>query len=313
MLENLFTVENLLSVGGTFLYLFGELFALFIAISFLVALLQIWVSKDRIKRLLTRPHKVENAILGALLGSVTPFCSCSTIPVLVGLFKSGAPFSGAISFLMTSPILNPAIIALLLVFFGPLPTVVYALITFVFAICVGLLLDKLGFSRYVKNVNVSGGCGCEDITWEKLEGTFWQKQWQACKYAVKDAIGLFKGVIGWLLLGAGIGAFIYGFVPTELLENFAGADNLWAIPLAAVIGSPMYIRVETMIPIAGILMDKGVSAGIVIALILGGAGASIPEVSLLNSIFKKQMVVTFVLCIFLVAVGTGFAFTLFSL
>ena len=313
MLENLFTVENLLSVGGTFLYLFGELFALFMAISFLVALLQIWVSKDRIKRLLTRPHKVENAILGALLGSVTPFCSCSTIPVLVGLFKSGAPFSGAISFLMTSPILNPAIIALLLVFFGPLPTVVYALITFVFAICVGLLLDKLGFSRYVKNVNVSGGCGCEDITWEKLEGTFWQKQWQACKYAVKDAIGLFKGVIGWLLLGAGIGAFIYGFVPTELLENFAGADNLWAIPLAAVIGIPMYIRVETMIPIAGILMDKGVSAGIVIALILGGAGASIPEVSLLNSIFKKQMVVTFVLCIFLVAVGTGFAFTLFSL
>lgn len=313
MLENLFTVENLLSVGGTFLYLFGELFALFIAISFLVALLQIWVSKDRIKRLLTRPHKVENAILGALLGSVTPFCSCSTIPVLVGLFKSGAPFSGAISFLMTSPILNPAIIALLLVLFGPLPTVVYALITFVFAICVGLLLDKLGFSRYVKNVNVSGGCGCEDITWEKLEGTFWQKQWQACKYAVKDAIGLFKGVIGWLLLGAGIGAFIYGFVPTELLENFAGADNLWAIPLAAVIGIPMYIRVETMIPIAGILMDKGVSAGIVIALILGGAGASIPEVSLLNSIFKKQMVVTFVLCIFLVAVGTGFAFTLFSL
>lgn len=313
MLENLFTVENLLSVGGTFLYLFGELFALFIAISFLVALLQIWVSKDRIKRLLTRPHKVENAILGALLGSVTPFCSCSTIPVLVGLFKSGAPFSGAISFLMTSPILNPAIIALLLVFFGPLPTVVYALITFVFAICVGLLLDKLGFSRYVKNVNVSGGCGCEDITWEKLEGTFWQKQWQACKYAVKDAIGLFKGVIGWLLLGAGIGAFIYGFVPTELLENFAGADNLWAIPLAAVIGIPMYIRVETMIPIAGILMDKGVSAGIVIALILGGAGASIPEVSLLNSIFKKQMVVTFVLCLFLVAVGTGFAFTLFSL
>ena len=313
MFENLFTVENLLSVGGTFLYLFGELFALFIAISFLVALLQIWVSKDRIKRLLTRPHKVENAILGALLGSVTPFCSCSTIPVLVGLFKSGAPFSGATSFLMTSPILNPAIIALLLVFFGPLPTVVYALITFVFAICVGLLLDKLGFSRYVKNVNVSGGCGCEDITWEKLEGTFWQKQWQACKYAVKDAIGLFKGVIGWLLLGAGIGAFIYGFVPTELLENFAGADNLWAIPLAAVIGIPMYIRVETMIPIAGILMDKGVSAGIVIALILGGAGASIPEVSLLNSIFKKQMVVTFVLCIFLVAVGTGFAFTLFSL
>ena len=101
-------------------------------------------------------------------------------------------------------------------------------------------------------------------------------------------------------------------MPTELLENFAGADNLWAIPVAAIVGIPMYIRVETMIPIAGILMEKGVSSGIVIALILGGAGASIPEVSLLNSIFKKPMVVTFVVCIFLVAVGTGFAFTLFA-
>lgn len=311
MFDNLFTVENLLSVGGTFLYLFGELFALFIAISFFVALLQVWVSKSRIKRLLTRPHKIENAILGALLGSVTPFCSCSTIPVLVGLFKSGAPFSGAMSFLITSPILNPAIIALLLVFFGPAATGIYAAITFVFAICVGLLLDKLGFQRYVKNVAIKGsGCGCEEVTWENLHGTFWQKQLQACRYALKDAVKLFRGVIGWLLLGAGIGAFIYGFVPTELLEGFVGADNLWAIPLAALIGIPMYIRVETMIPIAGILMEKGVSSGIVISLILGGAGASIPEVSLLNSIFKKQMVIVFVLCIFLVAVGTGFAFAL---
>ena len=261
MFDNLFTVENLLNVLGTFAYLFGELFLLFIAISFFVALLQVWVSKDRIKRILSRPHKVTNAVLGAALGAVTPFCSCSTIPVLVGLFKSGAPFSGAISFLMTSPILNPAIIALLLVFFGPVPTLVYTVITFTFAVCVGLLL---GFSRYIKNVAVKGGCcGGDEVTWENLKGTFWQKQAQACKYAFKDAIGLFKGVVGWLLLGAGIGAFIYGFVPTELLEGLAGADNLWAIPLAAVIGIPMYIRVETMIPIAGILMDKGVSAGIV--------------------------------------------------
>ena len=312
MFDNLFTVENLLNVLGTFAYLFGELFLLFIAISFFVALLQVWVSKDRIKRILSRPHKVTNAVLGAALGAVTPFCSCSTIPVLVGLFKSGAPFSGAISFFDAHrPSSTRPSSRFLLVFFGPVPTLVYTVITFTFAVCVGLLLDALGFSRYIKNVAVKGGCcGGDEVTWENLKGTFWQKQAQACKYAFKDAIGLFKGVVGWLLLGAGIGAFIYGFVPTELLEGLAGADNLWAIPLAAVIGIPMYIRVETMIPIAGILMEKGVSAGVVIALILGGAGCSIPEVSLLNSIFKKPMVVTFVLCILLVAIGTGFAFTL---
>ncbi|MEA5019263.1 MAG: permease [Gordonibacter sp.] len=305
----MFTTETLITAGQAFLMLFRELFALFIAISFLVALLQIYVSKDRIKRILSRPKKITNAILGAALGAITPFCSCSTIPVLVGLFKSGAPFSGAISFLLTSPILNPAILALLLLFFGVVPTIVYAVLTFAFAVMAGLLLDKLGFSKYVKSVSVKGGAS-DDESWETLQGTFWQKQGQAMKLALKDAIGLFRGVFVWLLVGAGIGAFIYGFVPTELLENFAGADNLWAIPLAAIVGIPMYIRVETMIPIAGILMDKGVSAGIVIALILGGAGASIPEVSLLNSIFKKPMVATFVLCIFVVSVITGFAFTL---
>ena len=301
--------STLISAGQTFLMLFGELFALFIGISFLVALLQVYVSKERIKRLLTRPHKVTNALLGAALGAVTPFCSCSTIPVLVGLFRSGAPFSGAISFLLTSPVLNPAILALLLVFFGPVPTAVYAVLAFAFAVVAGLVLDALGFSRYVKNVSIQGGAQ-DGATWETLEGTFWQKQRQAVLISLKEAVGLFRGVVGWLLLGAGIGAFIYGFVPQELLAGFAGANDLWAIPLAAVVGIPMYIRAETMIPIAGSLMGKGVSAGVVIALILGGAGASIPEVSLLNSIFKKPMVATFVLCVFIVATATGFAFTI---
>ena len=301
--------STLISAGQTFLMLFGELFALFIGISFLVALLQVYVSKERIKRLLTRPHKVTNALLGAALGAVTPFCSCSTIPVFVGLFRSGAPFSGAISFLLTSPVLNPAILALLLVFFGPVPTAVYAVLAFAFAVVAGLVLDALGFSRYVKNVSIQGGAQ-DGATWETLEGTFWQKQRQAVLISLTEAVGLFRGVVGWLLLGAGIGAFIYGFVPQELLAGFAGANDLWAIPLAAVVGIPMYIRAETMIPIAGILMGKGVSAGVVIALILGGAGASIPEVSLLNSIFKKPMVATFVLCVFIVATATGFAFTI---
>lgn len=111
-----------------------------------------------------------------------------------------------------------------------------------------------------------------------------------------------------IYLGAGIGAFIYEFIPTDLLANFAGANNLWAVPLAAIVGIPMYIRTETMISIASILISKGVAPGVMIALILGGAGASIPEVSLLNSIFKKKMVIAFVLCIFAVATITGYVF-----
>lgn len=303
------TLETLLHAGKTFLMLFGELFGLFIGISFVVALLQIYISQDRIKRILTTPQKGWNSILGALLGAVTPFCSCSTIPVLVGLFKSGAPFCGAISFLLTSPILNPAIITLMLAFFGAKATIVYAAFTFVFAVMMGLILDKAGFEKEVRRVTVKGGHQ-GGICWEDLQGSFWQKQWQAIKLSLKDAFGLFKGVVGFLLLGAGIGAFIYEFVPTDLLAGFAGANSLWAVPLAAIVGIPMYIRTETMIPIASILITKGVAPGVMISLILGGAGASIPEVSLLNSIFKKKMVIAFVLCIFAVATITGFIFNL---
>lgn len=303
----MFTTETLIHAGKTFLMLFGELFALFIGISFVVALLQIYISQDRIKRILTTPKKGLNSVLGALLGAVTPFCSCSTIPVLVGLFKSGAPFCGAISFLLTSPILNPAIITLMLAFFGMKATIVYTAFTFVFAVVMGLVLDKLGFDKEIKNVKINGGHQ-EGVSWETLQGTFWQKQGQAMKIALKDSFSLFKGVVGFLLLGAGIGAFIYEFVPTDLLANFAGADNLWAVPLAAIVGIPMYIRTETMIPIASILIAKGVAPGVMIALILGGAGASIPEVSLLSSIFKKKMVIAFVLCIFAVATITGYMF-----
>lgn len=301
------TTDTLLRAGQTFLMLFGELLGLFIGISFVVALLQIYISQERIKRVLSTPRKSLNSVLGAMLGAVTPFCSCSTIPVLVGLFQSGAPFNGAISFLLTSPILNPAIVTLLVAFFGWKATIVYAVFTFGFAVVMGLVLDKAGFEKEVKNVSITGGHP-PGLCWETMEGSFWQKQRQAMKLALRDALGLFRNVVLFLLLGAAIGALIHDFIPTGLLERFAGVGSLWAVPLAAVVGIPMYIRTETMIPIASILIAKGVAPGVMIALVLGGAGASIPEVSLLSSIFTKKMVVTFVLCIFAVATITGYVF-----
>lgn len=302
----MFTAEALSQTFREFLALFGELFGLFIGISFFVALLQIYVSQERIRRILTTPRKTLNSVLGAVLGAVTPFCSCSTIPVLVGLFKSGAPFCGAVSFLLTSPILNPAILTLMAAFFGVRATVIYTALTFGFAVVMGLILDACGFEKEVKNVSVRGGRQ-DGANWETLSDSFWQKQLMAFKLALKDALSLFRGVLGYLLIGAGVGAFIHGFVPTDLLARFAGAGNLWAIPLAAVIGIPMYIRVETMIPIASILIAKGVAPGIMAALILGGAGASLPEISLLGSIFRKKMLAAFILSVFIVATLTGFA------
>lgn len=292
---------------GTFIFLMSELIVLFIVISFIVALIQIYVSKDKIKRILTTPNKFLNSVLGALLGAITPFCSCSTVPILMGLLTSGAPFSGTISFLITSPILNPAIILLFLTFFGLKATIIYGIFTFIFAVVVGLLLDKLGFKSEVKNVSLK--CeGNNELSYEDIEGSFFERNKIVFKAALSDSLVFLKPVIPFLILGAGIGSFIYGFVPEDLLAKFAGKSNLFSVPIASLAGIPMYIRTETMIPVARILIDKGVGAGTMVALIIGGAGASIPEVSLLATIFKKKMVIAFLVSIFFIATVTGYAF-----
>jgi len=305
----MFTTENLLNVGKVFLSLFGQLFFLFIGISFLVALIQVYVSKERIQGILTTPRKSLNSIFGALLGAITPFCSCSSVPILVGLIRSGAPFSGTMSFLLISPVLNPAIITLFLTFFGVKAMLIYAGSTLTFSVAMGLAMDKLGFAKEIKQVSLKG-CAAEEVVFEKLPGTFWHKNLVAWKHSIKEAVMLFRSVVLYLLLGAGIGAIIYGFVPAEFFSRFAGASNLWAVPAASIIGIPMYIRAETMIPIASVLISKGVGYGVVIALIIGGAGASIPEVSLLASIFKKKMIIAFLSCVIFVATATGFLFNI---
>lgn len=308
----MFQANNLTVALAFFKHIAGELVVLFIAISFLVALLQRYISQETIKRVLTKPRKGLQNIMGAALGAVTPFCSCSTIPILVGLFKSGAPFGGTISFLIASPVLNPMIIILFTKFFGLKTTVVYAGFTFVFSVLVGTLLEKLGMESQVKNVAIKGGHN-EEITYDVLEGTKMQKHIQVFKFALKDTFSLFVKVLPFLFVGAGVGAFIYGFVPETFIAKVAGPDNLFAVPVSAIIGVPMYVRTETMIPIAKALNASGMSIGAIMALIIGGAGASIPEVTLLNTIFKKKMVIAFVVSVFSVATMTGYIFNIFNI
>jgi len=303
----MFQISSLIDVVKIFLLLMGELLLLFIGISFIVALIQIYLSREKIKRILTTSSKGLNSILGAILGALTPFCSCSTVPILVGLLKSEAPFSGTVSFLLTSPILNPAIITLFLTFFGLKATIVYAAFTITIAVIIGLLLDKLGYRKEFKNISIKGGSN-DVLVYEELKGTFIEKNKIAFKHAFFESILLLKQVVPYLLLGAGIGSFIYEFIPQDLLSNFAGKYNILSVPIAAIVGIPMYIRAETMIPIAKILIDKGVGYGTMVALIIGGAGASIPELTLLSSIFKRKMMIAFTLSIFFVAILTGYVF-----
>lgn len=286
-------VDSIMEFIKTFLMLFFELLLLFIVVSFIVSLIQQVVSEEKIKNLLSKPNKAVNYILGMIFGAVTPFCSCSTIPILAGLLNSKVPFGPAMSFLIASPLMNPLMIFMLWALLGWKVAVVYFVVLAIFSILTGLVFSKMNLAESYKGVNVKG------------EGFFANKTGSRFKQALNDAWAFLYPMLPYLFIGVFIGAFIYGFIPEEFITKYASGDGFISVFIASVIGIPMYIRPETMLPIAEALVSKGMSLGTVVALIIGGAGASIPEVVLLSKLFEKKFVVSFVIAILVVAIATG--------
>ncbi|MFC1876029.1 permease [Thermodesulfobacteriota bacterium] len=288
----------------TSLYFFAiimtELSLLFIGISTLVGIALAYVSDEKLQRWLSHKGLLGN-IVGALVGALTPFCACSTIPLTVGMLKARVPFGPVMSFVVASPILNPIVLSMLIALLGIKAGVIYAAVTFIAAVAFGSMLEKLGFSKQVKNVMVRGGSE-ESIDLH----TFPDK----LKNALKSAFNDFKSIFLYLLVGVAIGAVIKGFIPEDLISKVAGPQNPLAVPVAAVIGIPLYIRATTAIPIGLALVQKGMGVGAVIALIIGGAGMAIPEMSLLASIFRPRLVVALVTIIFITAVTAGLIFSI---
>ena len=366
----MFEMNNFVTAGKFFLVIAGELILIFVAVSFLIGMLTEYLPPSRIRDFLSNKLTWVQYLLGAGLGAITPFCSCSTVPITAGLLKGGVPFGPTMAFLFSSPVLNPIIIALLLSLLGYKVTAVYVVITFFGSMAAAALLSKLGMENQVKplvdiqpsrctgeantvpppvliqpvaagccaadsgkqpltlinfpTLPASGGCcatapttatgkptaaSCCEVNFAADDGAIGLKQTsfkEKMKRASSSAVDTFKGVFWYLLLGAGIGAFIYGFFPQDLVVRWAGPDNPWSIPIAAAIGVPMYIRAETVIPISAALVGKGMGVGTVLALIIGGAGASIPEMIILSSMFKKKLILAFVLNVFLVAIVAGY-------
>lgn len=293
--------SSILEVGRWFAVITGELVALFLGVTFLVGLLTEYVSPERVQSVLGERHPVLSGIIATAFGALTPFCSCSTIPMLVGMMQAGVPFGAASSFLIASPLLNPVIVIMLVTMLGFRVGMGYFGLVFVFSVVSGLIWDHMGLAADIKKVKIVRNTKEET---KRSAGTG-NVHHDHLMNALAFALALFRQVLPYLIIGAGIGAFIYGFVPEDLIVRLAGPKTPLAIPIAAALGVPMYIRAETMIPIGVVLVSKGMSMGAVVALLIAGAGASIPELTLLGSIFKERTLVAFALTVFSVAVLTG--------
>ncbi|GGB66445.1 permease [Fictibacillus barbaricus] len=280
----------------SFLSIALELTVLFVVISFVINLLQSYIPYEKVEKYLGGKNKGLAALFALIFAFVTPFCSCSTIPVVVNMLKKKMPFSIVMIFLFSSPVLDPTIITIMGVVLGWKVTILYTITTAVFSVIIGFTLAALGFEKSVKNVVMKG--------YEEENKKF------NVKAALRETLDLMKSVYPYLIIGAAIGAVIHGMVPTNWIASTFGSDNWWLIPIAAIVGIPLYIRLSSMIPISQVLIGKGMALGPVMALMISSAGASLPELILLKSIFKKELVIMFVLSVMAMSTISGFIFYL---
>lgn len=351
--------------ASMFALLVVELTLLFLAISYLVGVIQEYISPAKVQAILSSRNG-KGYVIAALLGSITPFCSCSTIPFLKGLLRARAGFGPMMVFLLASPLLNPIIIGLFVVTFGVKVALFYFAIAMGVSVIADYALEKLGFERYVRkeaysqsdaasccdtqavispccevkatpktneaitaaNTAASNSCctpkpaaiapanssccenapavvataGCTSQTPKIAELSRWMRVWNT---SWKD----FKQVLPYLFVGILLGSMIYGFIPTDLIVQYAGEAKWYAIPVAAIIGIPLYLRAEAVIPLSAALVQKGMAMGSVMALIIGSAGASLTEVILLKAIFKNQMIITFLAVILSMAMAAGYLYS----
>lgn len=298
------TQQMVFDTLNMFAFLAVELTVLFLFISYIVGVLQEYIPPSKIQSILSSKHG-RGYIIAGFLGAITPFCSCSTIPFLKGLLRAKAGFGTMMVFLFASPLLNPIIIGLFAVTFGLKVTAFYFTIALGVSIAAGYLLEQLGFEKYIKPEayvtpeikdcrNSCGKNGKPISKWTKI----WNSTWLD-----------FKKVLPYLIGGIALGSMIYGFMPTEFVASIASEKNPFAVPIAAIIGIPLYIRAEAVIPLSAALAAKGMGLGAVMALIIGSAGASLTEVVLLKSIFKNQMIIAFLTVILSMAIGAGYLYS----
>jgi uncharacterized protein len=292
--------QSLMLAAGFFSLIALELAVIFLAVSVLLGLLQEYVGVHTIKRLV--PDGVKGSFVAAGLGGLTPFCSCSTIPVMLALLDAGVGFGPSASFLIASPLVDPMVLILLWLAFGWPAMLLYTALTLLLAVLLGLAWARFGLASQVRTVRITGMAPVEG-------GRHGFRDRLAA--SLINAARVFRAFLPNLLLGALIGSLIYGFVPENWVISVAGRDNPLAVPTAALIGIPLYIPVDTMIPIGLALYGKGMSVGAVIALVISAAGTSIPELILLNKIFKPRLLVVFTITVFLIAIISGYFFEFF--
>ncbi|HCL01003.1 MAG TPA: hypothetical protein DHW61_01025 [Lachnoclostridium phytofermentans] len=291
-------------VGGSiqfFIYDTVKIFILLSLLIFIISYIQSYFPPERTKRIIGRFKGVTANILAALLGTVTPFCSCSSIPLFIGFSSAGLPVGVTFSFLISSPLVDLGSLVLLMSIFGTKIAVAYVVVGLVLAVVGGTLIEKLGMQKYVEDFVKDGNS--IDIESPDLTKS------ERITYAKEQVFSTVKKVFWYVLIGVGIGALIHNVIPEHIIQSILGSENPFSVILATVIGVPMYADIFGTLPIAEALFSKGVGLGTVLSFMMGVTALSLPSIIMLRKAVKPKLLVTF---IGIVTVGIIFIGYLFN-
>jgi uncharacterized membrane protein YraQ (UPF0718 family) len=285
-----------------FIYDIIKIFLLLSVIIFVVSVMRSYFPPERTKRILSHKKEFIGNILAALLGIVTPFCSCSAVPLFIGFVEAGVPLGVTFSFLISSPMVNEVAVVLLWSLFGWKIAVIYMTTGLFVAIIAGLIIGKLKLQKWVESYVYT------IHTLGTAPETAKQKFKERLVYARWNTVDILKRVWLYVIIAIGIGGFIHGYVPEDFLVRYAGPQNPFGVPVAVALGVPLYSNAAGVIPIVYALMEKGMSLGTVLAFMMAVTALSLPEMIILRKVLRLPLLAVFIGIMTATIIGVGYLF-----
>ncbi len=303
---SIFSIQKgtlLANAANFFIFDTIKIFMLLAVIIFAVSFIRTYLPPERIRIILSQKSEYAGNILASLFGVVTPFCTCSAIPLFLGFIEAGVPLGVTFSFLVASPMINEVALVLLFGMFGWRIAAIYLVSGVIIAIISGIIIGKLKVENLVEEFAYQNKTKSQ-LKMRKM-GLM-----ERFDYSKSYAIDIIRRVWIYVVIGIGVGAWIHGYVPMDFLAKYAGAGKWYAVPLAALIGIPLYSNAAGVIPLVSALTEKGVSIGTTLAFMMAVTGLSLPEFMILRKVMKLRLIMIFAAIVGIGIVFTGYLFNL---
>lgn len=301
---NIFSIPQKTTLAGAvnfFIFDTIKIFILLAVIIFVVSLIRSFIPAEKIRSMLSHKYKITGNILAAAFGIITPFCTCSAIPLFLGFIDAGVPLGATLSFLVASPMINEVALVLLLGLFGWKIALMYIASGYLIAVVSGVIIGK------IKNVESLVKCmAIKPQNHTKLDrDVTWAQRLQSARSYTGEIL---VKVLPYIVIGIGVGAWIHGYVPTEFIARYASGNSWYAVLVATLVGIPLYSNAAGVMPLVSVLTQKGVAIGTTLAFMMAVTGLSLPEFLILKKVMKTKLLIIFALVVGMGILFTGYMF-----